>query len=114
MAAIRTKGYDAVVQEHLSTFLDKLSRESLIRKTDRLFQVCNPDSTYSRMNYRFDRVRLIELDTLRHDIVHADKRRAPIRDIASHIDFLHETGLYLFGLVNYRYEVRIDARYVPQ
>jgi hypothetical protein len=111
LAVIRTKGYEAVARERLNAFVDTLSRESLIKKTDRLFQVCPPDRAYSRKGYRFDRERLVTLDGLRHDIVHGDRPRAPIDDVAAAIDFMHETGLFFFGMVNHRYGLKLDPRY---
>ena len=112
LGVLRAQGYDTVASDRISSFVDALSRESLITKTDRLFQVCRPDRAYSRKGYQFDRDRLKGLDRLRHDIVHRDRPRAPIQDVADGIEFMRETGLFFFGMVNYRYGLKIDPAYL--
>jgi hypothetical protein len=112
LGVLRAKGYDAVARERVGTHVEALSQESLIKKTDRLFQVCRPDRSYSRKGYAFDRDRLVALDGLRHSIVHREWVRTPIPDITAVIDFMHQTGLFLFGMVNRRYGVKIDPTYL--
>lgn len=114
LGVIRTQGYEAVARDHINALVDALSRESLIKKTDRLFQVCRPDRSYSRKGYQFDRDRLIGLDGLRHDIVHRDRPRTPISDVAAGIEFMHETGHFMFGMVNHRYGLKLDPTYVRE
>lgn len=108
LAQAREKGYEALADEKVEDLLRKLSRLSLIKKVDKLFQVCRPDPSYSRANYQFDRHRLIDLDHKRHSLVHGELQREPIPDIEGSVDYLLETGLYLFGMVNHRYGVRVE------
>jgi len=114
LGVLRDRGYDAVVRERIDAFVEALSHESLVKKTDRLFQVCRPGRAYSRASYEFDRVRLAMLDDLRHDIIHRDRPRAPIQDAKESIDFLNETGLFFFGMVSHCYGLRLDPQYPAQ
>lgn len=114
LGVLRERGYEAVVRERVSALLDALSYESLVKKTDRLFQVCRPDRAYSRARYEFDRVRLVQWDDIRHDIIHRDRPRVPIQDVEAGIEFLHETGLFFFGMVNHRYGLRLDPAYAAE
>jgi hypothetical protein len=114
LGVLRERGYEEVVRERISAFLDALSYESLVKKTDRLFQVCRPDRAYARARYEFDRDRLVQWDDIRHDIIHRDRPRVPIQDVEAGIEFLHETGLFFFGMVNYRYGLRLDPAYAAE
>lgn len=111
LGAIRDRGYEAVAGERVSAFVAALSHESLVKKTDRLFQVCRPDRAYSRAGYEFDRNRLVVLDDLRHDIVHRDRPRAPIQEAEASIEFMNDTGLFFFGMVNHCCGLRLDPQY---
>lgn len=111
LGVIRERGYEAVAKDRIDAFVSALSYESMLKKTDRLFQVCQPGRAYARAGYRFDRARLAELDDLRHDIVHRNRPRAPIPDVDAGIDFLNETGLFFFGMVNQCFGLRLDPQY---
>ena len=106
---LRDRGYEAVAKDRIDAFVT--SYESMLKKTDRLFQVCQPDRANSRIGYRFDRARLAELDDLRHDIVHRNRPRTPIHDVDAGIEYLSETGLFFFGMVNHCFGLRIDPQY---
>jgi len=108
LSEIRAKGYEAVADQKVDSLLERLSRELLVKKVDKLFQVCKPDRSYTRVDYEFNRDRLVELDSKRHDVVHGGGQLAPIPDIEDSVNYLLETGLYLFGLVNHRYGVRMS------
>jgi len=114
LGVLRERGYEAVAWERVSAFVDALSHESLVKKTDRLFQVCRPDRAYSRAGYQFNRDRLVQLDDIRHNIVHRDRPRVPIQDVEAGIEFMHETGLFFFGMVNNRYGLRLDPAYAAE
>jgi hypothetical protein len=114
LGSVRRRGYDVVAGERVRTLAAAVSFESLIKKTDRLFQVCRPDEKYTRAGYKFDRVRLVGLDELRHDIIHRNRRRVPIDGVEAGVAFLHETGLFFLGMVNHRFDLRIDPAYVKQ
>jgi hypothetical protein len=107
---VRERGYYAIQDERVTALVERLSRESLVKKTDRLFELCQPRD-YLREGYEFDRARLLEVDNLRHDIIHGSRPRTPIEQVNEHLTFLAETGMYFFGMVNYRYRVRIDPAY---
>jgi hypothetical protein len=114
LGTIRERGYEAIAGERVNALVDALSHESLVKKTDRLFQVCQPDRAYSRTGYGFDRKRLVELDDIRHDIIHRDRPRVPIQDAEAGIEFMHEPGLFFFGMVNHCFGLRLDPKYVAE
>lgn len=47
----------------------------------------------------------------RHDIIHDDKTAGIPPDVEASVTFLVNTGLFLLGLVNHRYDLRLDPEY---
>jgi hypothetical protein len=71
LSEVETKSPAEHIKTAVSGELDRLERESLLKKVDRLFQLCKPKKqTYLTNGFKFDRDRLKRLDALRHAIVH--------------------------------------------
>ncbi len=99
------------IQESLiKTDLEHLEKESLLTKSDRLFAICQPDSTFDPLeSYKFDRKNLKKLDELRHKIVHHPENLIKIPTIENDLEFLEKTGLFYMSLINYRFDFRCDT-----
>ena len=90
-------------------FLDDLEKESLIKKVDKLFQICQPHNDYAPIkDYKFSKERLLALDKNRHDIVHKDIPIKPLPGGDDDIWFLFQTTMYLMGLVNMKFGLKMD------
>ncbi|HYO46535.1 MAG TPA: hypothetical protein VEY33_07595, partial [Gemmatimonadota bacterium] len=112
---LRQRGRDAVVTEKLARYLSSLEREPLLLRCDRLLEVCRPSPVFPGIRgFCFDRNRLSTLDLLRHDIVHHNVDASRLERVDDDLEFLLQSGLYLWSLVNHRYDVRIDARFLSE
>jgi len=109
---VKSAVYENLFRSKLADHLKVLERESLLKKVDRLFQLCKPPSGFAPiLGYQFNRDRVQALDQIRHDIIHGDAAGKLLADMEGSIKFLLNTGLFLLGLVNHRYDVRLDPDY---
>jgi hypothetical protein len=111
----QSKSYDQLLQAKLDERLERLERESLLTKLDRLFTRCNPPSGWSPMvGYAFDRERIRRFDDQRHEIVHGKTLGRPLTLFQvsdESLFYVQQTGLHFIGLVNLKYHLRIDPKY---
>jgi hypothetical protein len=110
ISAILGKTYEELLDEKVSQHVETFDRQSLLVKVDKLFQICRPEPGFVPMDdYAFDRTRLQQLDSLRHEIVHGSGPVNDIRVTDNDIWFLQKTAFFLMALVNMRYDTRIDT-----
>jgi hypothetical protein len=114
----QSKSYDQLLQAKLDERLEKLERESLLTKVDRLFARCSPPSGWSPMvGYAFDRERIKRFDDQRHEIVHGKALGKPLTLFQvsdENLVYVQKTGMFFMGLVNFKYQLRIDPEYWPK
>ena len=73
LSEARELGYDEMLKRKLDEYFKQLEYESLLKKADLLFARCQPPDKWSPMrNYTYDRNRLEQLDSYRHEIIHGD------------------------------------------
>ena len=60
--------------------------------------------------YAFDLERIIKLDKLRQDIVHGEALGQTIANADDEFDYMNRTCMYFMGLVNLKYNLKIDAQ----
>ena len=109
LSLVRTAQYDELRRTKIEAHLKVLAQASLLKRVDRLLAVCHPPADFSPvLNYTYDRDELARLDRLRHDVVHAPGELPPIADVGEAKGFLDHTGMFLLGLVNHRYKVKMD------
>lgn len=107
-AMLRGSSAEAIRDELIQETLSQLERESLLKKVDMLFRLCNPPKDFAPMsNYTFDRKRLAAIDNQRHRIIHANGLKAEIENVDDGLEYVIKTSNFLMGLVNQRYGVRI-------
>ncbi len=95
--------------EKIDKYLEDLERKSLITKIDQLYKMCKPSGKHSFIrNYKFDQAKIKEIDTLRHEIIHGKGLSAPLPDCTQKIKYLLDTTNNLMGLVNDKYNVRMN------
>ncbi len=110
---IEGQSFENLLGNLIEVYLTNLEKESLLRKADFLFQICRPPSGFAPMEgYTFSRSRLADLDALRHRIVHTVGPLTRIPNSEDDFEFLWKTGNFLFCLVNNKYDVKIDPRYI--
>jgi hypothetical protein len=110
---VSTSTFDEVLRPKLNDYLSELERESLITKVEKLFALSQPPAGFDPVeNYAYDPDRLKRLDEKRHDLVHGAGPAAPIPTIDADLEFLERTQIFLFTLVNERYGIKLDSRYM--
>lgn len=107
-ASVRDRSAEAIRDELLAATLSQLERESLLRKVDMLFRLCNPPADFTPIgNYTFDRSRLEAIDNRRHRIIHGEGIKDAMNDLDADLEFVQKTSHFLMGLVNQRYGLRL-------
>lgn len=113
LSELETKSPAEHLKVAVSIELDRLERESLLKKVDRLFQLCKPKKqTYLTNGFRFDRGRLEKLDALRHAIVHAPGRLRQFPELADDLDFLRKSGLHILAMLSETYVAGLNIQEV--
>jgi hypothetical protein len=111
LSELETKSPAEHLKAAVSSELDRLERESLLKKVDRLFQLCKPKKqTYLTNGFRFDRDRLQRLDALRHAIVHAPGMRRQFAELADDLEFLRKSGLHLLVMLSETYVAGLNTQ----
>lgn len=109
LGEVQEASFDKLFGDSLEKRLEQLERESLLKKTGVLFARCKPPAKWSPMaDYQFDSERLEKLDRLRHDIVHGEALGSAITNVVDELDYLCRSTMFLMGLVNLRYGLRLD------
>jgi hypothetical protein len=113
LSDVRESNYEQILRNKLDEYFEQLERESLLKKIDSLFAKCKPPEQWNPMrNFVFDRERLERLDRYRHDVIHGNGPVQAIPDAEGEVDYLSRMVLFLQGLVNLRYDIRLDPFYV--
>ncbi len=111
---INGRSFDEVCARFIEAHIAALEKESLLKKIETLFQICRPPAHFAPLNdYKYSCDRLGQLDRLRHSIVHSPDEFPQLPMGEADIEYLWKTSSFLFGLVNHRYDVRIEPSYVP-
>lgn len=115
LSSLKGAAYDTVLQQKLNDYLKVLERESLLKRIDKLFQVCQPPDGFDpKPGYKYDRTKLENLDTVRHEIVHGDALFVVFPEMDNSLECIFNTGLFLFFMVNAKYGVKLDPVYFQQ
>ncbi len=97
---MRSAPIEEIQKNLIRTYLEKLERESLLRKCDVLLRVLKPRSTRGVLTgFRYSRPRLAELDKLRHDAVHKLYFHRKCRQPRAKLEYLFKTGELFLNLV---------------
>lgn len=111
LSEVREFGVENLWAVKTSDHLKALERESLLKRVDRLFRLCQPEQNFEGvLGFRFDRDRLKRLDELRHRIVHQDVDESAFVTVEKDLEFLFQSGLHLWAMVNAKYGVKVDVR----
>jgi hypothetical protein len=106
LAEVQAASFSELREKAIGRCLKTLERESLLKKLDILFALCHPPP--SLQNYSYDRKRIVDLDTLRHDYVHRGWVGGRLPQGDDDLVFLSNTTTCLFHLVTQRYGIRLD------
>ncbi len=103
---VRKESYQKLLMAKISDALKKLERESLLTKFNKVFQICQPKPDFKPIRgFSFDRSRLEELDTLRHEIIHETGPVRPLPRGDDDLDFLKMCAFHLMRMVTHCFGV---------
>lgn len=105
---LKDSSYDDTLHAKIEGALKELEKESLLKKTDVLLSICQPDDEFAPItDYKFDRDRLEELDQTRHRVVHDQVVENSLPNGNDDIWFLMSSSNYLMTLLNMRFDLKI-------
>ena len=111
LGEVEKSSFSGLLAEAIEAELARLERQSLLAKVDRILQLCRPDKeVYLTNGFRFDRDRLAQLDSLRHEVVHAPGGRWSFTNILEDLQFMQSSGLHVFVLVGLRFGLVFSGR----
>jgi hypothetical protein len=95
----------------LDAHVAALEKESLRKRTDRLFAICKPDRTFDPIgNFQYDIISVERLDKLRQDVIHGSGPDV-IPNCDAELEYLTKVGLYFFSMVNKAFGVKINPMF---
>jgi hypothetical protein len=113
LAQLRDASVEALRAQLIEAYLDTLERESLLTKADLLFQICQPPSSFDPIrDYSYSRDLLVQLDELRHKVVHSSQQSKPLPNGPDDLWFLQRTGYLFMTLLNEKYGVRVNPAHM--
>jgi len=99
---------DEIIATRIKEKLQALERESLPKKTDILFMICQPGNHTPKMgSYVFDRLRLKDIDEKRHGIIHSPQVAASLQEADDTLWYLQKTGMHFLVMMNHKYGLKI-------
>ncbi len=108
---VREASFGQIRAAKLEEVLEDLEMKSLKEKIDRLHARCRPPRGWSPMNgYAFQLERIVKIDNLRQEIVHGEALGQSIVNADDEFDYMCRTCMYFMGLVNFRYNLKIDPK----
>jgi hypothetical protein len=109
LSDLKESTYQEIVKQKIHKFIDELDRSSLLEKIDKLFQICQPPPQFSSIrNYLYNRKKIEDLDTLRHEIVHGNRLISILPSCDEDITYLRDTANFLLTLIHEKYDVKIN------
>lgn len=95
------------IKVKLDKWIESLENESLLRKVDVIYLVCNDSKKpVSEGNYAFNRKRLEQIDKTRHEIIHSPDVSRSIPNVEDDLHFLFRTGAHFVYLMHKNFGLR--------
>jgi len=100
----------AIRKRLVDEILGQLSRESILKKAERLHQICKPEAGGANPDgFTFCVEELEEFDTLRHNIVHKASFDLTPTDIWKQHEYVSNVASYFYEILARRFDIRLDA-----
>jgi hypothetical protein len=102
-----------IINKKVADYIASLDRESLVKKAGLLFAVCQPPEDFAPIdNFEYDNDRLLQLDEMRHNIVHDSTAVPMLLNGDDDILFLQQTTFFYMALVNYKYDLKLNLSHI--
>lgn len=108
LADVRNRGYEGVLELKVQELVLAFERESLPKKIQRLFAICQPLPNLPG-GFSYSSERLEDLDKLRHALVHGYNLHSRIPELERATGFLQATNYLLYNMVMTRYRLPFRA-----
>jgi hypothetical protein len=111
LAQIQSYTPEELTFDRLATFIHQLSRESIVRRLERLLNVLKPGKEYDGLrDYRLEFEKIQSYDQTRQDIIHRRKFDIKVDRLDDAITYMEKTFLYFVFLVLWRYDKTLNER----
>lgn len=96
--------WKAKLEQHLAA----LEKESLRKRTERLFAICKPSQAFDPIGeFKYDVDSVERLDKLRQDVIHG-AGPSTIPNCDAELEYLVKVGLYFFAMLNTTFGVKVN------
>lgn len=102
----RSHGIQELLENKVQDWLKTIERDTLLAKMKALFSCLQPDAKSILKGYAYDESRLIEIDNLRHQIVHKNATRAVTYD---DLEFLRCTSIFTAGMLQVKVGISVKS-----
>jgi hypothetical protein len=111
VAEIQLRTSQELTFDRLAGFIRQLSRESIVKRMERLLNVFKPGQEYEGLrDYRLDLERIAGYDRTRQDIIHKRKFDIQLDRLEDAITYIEQSFLYFAFLILWRYGKTFNER----
>jgi hypothetical protein len=112
LGAVKNAAYATLLKDMVEAHVGELERQALAQRAFRLFQVCKPSQDFVfKPTYRYDEARLLNLDDVRHKLVHGPPPAMLLANGDDELEYLFDTSLFFIVLVGRTHGLRVLAPY---
>jgi len=107
LSQVKGQTYDSLLLSLGEQHVENLKREPLMKRLDIINSKCQPAPPFiwKGQQYAYDRDRVEELDTRRHQIIHHPAVGQKFPDVEGDISFLHATSQFIMWMTSQRYSI---------
>jgi hypothetical protein len=111
LADIQSRTSHELTFDRLAGFIGQLSRESIVKRMERLLSILKPGKDYEGLrDYRLDREKIDSYDRTRQDIIHKRKFDIQLDRLEDAITYIEQSFLYFAFLILWRHGKTFNDR----
>jgi hypothetical protein len=111
LAEIQSRELQELTFERLTGFIRQLSRESIVKRMERLLNVLKPGKDYDGIqDYQLDLQRIESYDRIRQDIIHKRRFDIQLDRLEDAITYIEKSFLYFVFLILWRHDKTLNER----
>jgi hypothetical protein len=108
---IQSRSAREVTFDRLAGFVRQLSRESIVKRMERLLNTLKPGDDYDGIrDYRLDLATIESYDRIRQDIIHHRKFDIKLDRLEDAITYIEKSFLYFVFLILWRHDQKLNER----
>lgn len=111
LAEIQSRAPQELTFDRLAGFIRQLSRESIVKRMERLLNILKPGKDYDGIrDYRLDLETIESYDRTRQDIIHKRKFDIQLDRLEDAITYIEKSFLYFVFLILWRHSKTLNER----